>query len=144
MTISLSCLKIIQLDSWQFGVSMMIQRADQQPSNFMRSSERYSNLLLVRKRWDTFSLSSSRLDTCVCTFVHTVQWFVLVWIELFPIETLRVRSMPSTVTYVFLLLSLGEGLWGGSVVTDSQILVRMSECVVWKERRRELSWQQPL
>ena len=50
VTISLSCLKIIQLGSWQFGVSMMIQRSDQQLLNFMRSSERYRNLLLVRKR----------------------------------------------------------------------------------------------
>ena len=70
------------------------------------------------------------LGVCVCVCVCVC---VAVWCSglcsRFPIETLRVRSPPSTVSHVFLLLLY---LW---VVTNSQMC--MSEYMWWEKKKKK-------
>ena len=71
---------------------------------------------------------------CVCVYVHCVAVWCSGLCSRFPVETLRVRSPPSTVSHVFLLLLYLR------VVTNSQMC--MSEYVWWKkekEKKKELS-----
>ena len=77
----------------------------------------------------------ARARVCVCVGVCVAVWCSGLCSR-FPVETLRVRTPPSTVSHVFLLLLY---LW---VVTNSQMC--MSEYVWWgkkkkKKKKNELS-----
>ena len=65
---------------------------------------------------------------CVCVYVHCVAVWCSGLCSRFPVETLRVRSPPSTVSHVFLLLLYLR------VVTNSQMC--MSEYVWWKKKKK--------